>query len=145
MNSDEPNDKTFTKEGGKEKSEEKPVSEDMYVLSDTGNVGKQEVTDEILAAELNECGLDFLRLGKLNEAIVSFDKAISKDPNNIYLLNNKAAVLETLGRYEEAIELYNKAIKINPEDPDLWNNIAFPFPRLESTKRLSKPMKKLLR
>ena len=62
MNSDEPNDKTFTKEGGKEKSEEKPVSEDMYVLSDTGNVGKQEVTDEILAAELNECGLDLYLL-----------------------------------------------------------------------------------
>ena len=64
----------------KKKSEEGPVSEDMYVLSDSGDVGKQEVSNEILAAELNECGLDFLRLGKFNEAIVAFDKAIEKDP-----------------------------------------------------------------
>jgi tetratricopeptide (TPR) repeat protein len=119
MSSDEPKDKTFKEEGGEDESEEVPVSEDMYVLSDSGDVGKQEISDEVLAAELNECGLDLLRLGKFNEAIIAFDKAIDKDPKNIYLLNNKAAVLETLGRYEEALELYDKAIKINSEDPDL--------------------------
>ena len=80
MSSDEPKDKAFRKEGGEEKSEEAPISEDMYVLSDSGDISNQEVSDEILAAELNECGLDFLRLGKFNEAIVAFDKAIDKDP-----------------------------------------------------------------
>ncbi len=116
MSSEEPKDKTFVNEGKEEKTEAEKgtVSEDLYVLSDSGDVGKQEVSDEVLAAELNECGLDFLRLGKFNEAIVAFDKAIEKDPTNIYLLNNKAAALETLGRYEESLELYEKAVKINP-------------------------------
>jgi len=99
----------------------------MYVLSDSGDVGKQEVSNEILAAELNEVGLDFLSRGNFNEALIAFDKAIEKDPTNIYLLNNKAAVLETLEKFDEAFELYEKAVKINPEDPDLWNNMAFSF------------------
>ncbi len=125
MSSEEQKDKASTKEGKQEKTGEGTVSEDMYVLNDSGDMAEKEVSNEILAAELNECGLDFLRLGKLNEAVVAFDKAIEKDPKNIYLLNNKAAVLESLGKFEEALKLYEKAVKINPEDPDLWNNMAF--------------------
>ena len=144
MSSDEPKDKAFTKEGEEEKTEDRTASEDMYVLSDSGDVGKQEVSNEILAAELNEVGLDFLSRGNFNEALIAFDKAIEKDPTNIYLLNNKAAVLETLEKFDEALELYEKAVKINPEDPDLWNNMAFSFPRLENMRKLLKPMKRPL-
>ena len=145
MNSDEANDKSFRKEGGKEKSEEETVSEDMYVLNDSGDVGKNEISDEVLAYGLNEYGLDLLRSGKLNEAIVAFDKAIEKDPENINLLNNKAQVLETLGKYEEALELYNKAVKINSDDPDIWNNMAFSFSQVgrydEAVKAYEKALK----
>ncbi|HET8688823.1 MAG TPA: tetratricopeptide repeat protein, partial [Methanosarcina sp.] len=144
MSSDEPKDKTFRKEGGEEKSEEEPVSEDMYVLSDSGDVGKQEVSDKVLAAELNEYGLDLLRSGKFNEAIVAFEKAIEKDPENINLLNNKAQALETLGKYEEALELYEKAVKINSADPDIWNNMAFSFSQVGKYNEAIKAYEKAL-
>ncbi|MDM7917545.1 MAG: tetratricopeptide repeat protein, partial [Methanosarcina sp.] len=86
MNSEEPKDKSVIEEGKGEKAEtgDGLVSGDMYILDDSGSVSDEEVSNEILAAELNECGLDLLKLGKFNEAIVAFEKAIEKDPGNIY-------------------------------------------------------------
>ena len=118
MNSEAPKDKSVIEEGKGEKAEtgDESVSGDMYVLDDSVSVADEEVSNEILAAELNECGLDLLKLGKFNEAIVAFEKAIEKDPGNIYLLNNKAAALESVGRFEEALKLYQEAVKVVVEN-----------------------------
>ena len=61
-------------------------------------------------------------LGKYDEAIECYDKAIKIDPDNSVVWNNKGLALNSLGKYDEAIECYDKAIKIDPDDADLWNN-----------------------
>ncbi|MDO9536833.1 MAG: tetratricopeptide repeat protein [Thermoplasmata archaeon] len=53
-------------------------------------------------------------MGKLEEALPVFDKAISLDPNNPDALGKKGAALEGLGRFKEAIPLFNKALEIKP-------------------------------
>jgi len=73
MSSDEPKDETFRKEGSEEKTEEETVSEEMFVLSDSGDTCKQEISDKVIAAKLNEYGLDFLSCGNFNEAMEAFE------------------------------------------------------------------------
>lgn len=59
MSSDKPKDKSFRKEGGKEKSEEGPVSEDMYVLNDSGDLGSRKSVMKSLQPNLTNTDLTF--------------------------------------------------------------------------------------
>jgi tetratricopeptide (TPR) repeat protein len=61
-------------------------------------------------------------LGKYDEAIKCYDKAIEIDPDNPVVWNNKGLALNSLGKYDEAITSYDKAIEIDPDDADTWNN-----------------------
>ena len=53
-------------------------------------------------------------LGKKEEAIESYRKAIKIDPNYVDAYNNLGNALDGIGKKEEAIESYRKAIKIDP-------------------------------
>ena len=55
-------------------------------------------------------------LGKYQEAIDCFDKAIMINPENLKALRGKGSVLGRLEKYEEAIDCFDKAIMINPND-----------------------------
>ena len=61
-------------------------------------------------------------LGKYDEAIKCYDKAIEIDPDNPVVWNNKGLALNSLGKYDEAVKCYDKAIEIDPDDADAWNN-----------------------
>ncbi len=57
----------------------------------------------------NNKGFILYEMGKYEEAIQAYDKAIEIDPNYLLVWNNKGIALEKLGRYDEAAECYNKA------------------------------------
>jgi tetratricopeptide (TPR) repeat protein len=57
-------------------------------------------------------------LGKYEEAIECFDKALDIDQNDASIWDNKGFVLGSLGRREEAIECFDKAVKIDPNMTD---------------------------
>jgi len=60
-------------------------------------------------------GIILADLGKSEEAIALYDKAISLDPNFLPVYNNKGCALVNLRRYEEAIICFDHVINLNPQ------------------------------
>jgi predicted amidohydrolase len=67
-------------------------------------------------------GVALGELGKYEEAIKCYDKAIEIEPNYEDAWYNKGVALGELGKYEEAIKCYDKAIEIEPNYEDAWYN-----------------------
>lgn len=59
---------------------------------------------------------DQFERGNYREAEKTYDKALAKAPNNLYLLSNKAVVLFREQKYKLAEETFKKAIAVAPED-----------------------------
>ena len=66
--------------------------------------------------ELSEIGKKQLDDGQYEDALNSFQKAISLKQNDPDLWNMKCIALRSLGRYNEAIECFNKSLEIDPRD-----------------------------
>ena len=67
---------------------------------------------------------------RYEEAVESFDKAISLDPDNSFAWEFKAIALRSLGRYEEAIACYDKSMELDPLDYAAIYNRAVLLERL---------------
>jgi tetratricopeptide (TPR) repeat protein len=61
-------------------------------------------------------------LGRLDEAIDSYDKFIEIKPNDHEAWNNRGISLFNLGRLDEAITSFDMAIRFKPDDDEAWNN-----------------------
>ncbi len=66
-------------------------------------------------------GIALCLLGKYEEAIQAFDKAIKIDPQFSPAWDGKGVVLHDLSRYNESIQAFDKAIEINPQDAVAWD------------------------
>jgi len=69
-------------------------------------------------------GNSLAKLGKDQEAIACYDKALSLDSANWGAWTNKGNSLAKLGKDEETIVCYSQAIRLNPEDLRAWSNKA---------------------
>ncbi|MEA1955525.1 MAG: tetratricopeptide repeat protein [Campylobacterota bacterium] len=73
----------------------------------------------------NNMGIAYRKLGKYNEAIKAYEKAIEiKANDNIYY--NMGIVYGELEEYDKAIEAFEKAIEINPKD-DVYQNMGITY------------------
>ncbi|MDI9314235.1 MAG: tetratricopeptide repeat protein [Hydrotalea sp.] len=72
--------------------------------------------------EYNNHGIAKAKLGKYNEAIKDFDKAIELNPQHAEAYYNRGNAKIDLGQYDSAIKDYNEAIKLNPQHADAYNN-----------------------
>jgi tetratricopeptide (TPR) repeat protein len=70
----------------------------------------------ITSAPLIEIGNALYRLGKYNEAITYYDKALAINPNDVNALDYKGAALTKLGKYQDATTFLDKSLAINPKD-----------------------------
>ena len=66
--------------------------------------------------KLTEMGKMQLEEGQYENALNSFQKAISINQNDPDLWNLKGVTLRSLGRYNEAVECFNKSLEIDPRD-----------------------------
>ena len=66
--------------------------------------------------ELLEKGKAIYQLGKFDEAITWFDKALESSPNHLSSLKNKGTTLIHLDRYDEAITSFDKYLEYLPND-----------------------------
>ncbi len=70
----------------------------------------------------NNEGVALYKLGKPEEAITCYDKALEIDTSCAQAWHNKGLAIRELGKPEEAITYYNKALEINPGYADALNN-----------------------
>ena len=59
-------------------------------------------------------------LGKLDEAIEAYNKALSLEPDYAQAYNNMGIALKDQGKLEDAIEAFNKALSIKPDYADAY-------------------------
>ncbi len=78
-------------------------------------------------------------LGKVNKAVIYFEKALAKDPDNKIILNMMGICLKDLGKLEDALKHYNHALKNYPLDIKIMVNkglCLIKLSRLEQAKKL---------
>ena len=61
-------------------------------------------------------GIELYDLGRYQEAIIMFDRALALFPNLSKAYYFKGIALYDLGKYEDAIDSYDHAVAIEPSD-----------------------------
>ena len=72
----------------------------------------------------NLMGVAAAELGRLDQAVTAFQKAISINPNSPDIYNNLGNVLNDKGKSKEAIEAYKKALNLKPDYADAHYNMG---------------------
>jgi tetratricopeptide (TPR) repeat protein len=76
-------------------------------------------------------GLSNLNRNRPEEALESFNRAISIDPTHTDGYLGRANTLNTLGRYQESLEDYERVIEMNPEIANAYVNRAIAYSHLK--------------
>jgi tetratricopeptide (TPR) repeat protein len=74
------------------------------------------------AAQWNNKGGSLNALGRHEEAIKCYDRALAKDPDDATAWNNKGSALMALRRHDEAARCFERALAINPKYAMAWTN-----------------------
>ena len=69
-------------------------------------------------------------LGRLEEALASYDAVLAVRPDHACTLRNRGDALLKLRRFEEALASYDKALAIRPDQAEVLNNRAAALLRL---------------
>ena len=83
----------------------------------------------------NNLGITLKKLGRLEEAMLNFDKALALKNSFYEAINNKANTLQSLGRTIEAIETYQEAIKFNVNFSDAYFNLGNAYKEFKDLKK----------
>jgi tetratricopeptide (TPR) repeat protein len=97
----------------------------------TGEPAVLEVTGpELEARELMDKGYSLTELGRLEEALEAYDRAIELQSDYSWAWARKGRTLRLLARYEEALKCYNKALEIQPRYAFAWNGKGIVLERM---------------
>ena len=64
------------------------------------------------------------RMGKPEEALISYNAALGQQPQNLLILENRATLYTEMGEIEKAITDYNTILSINPDAEDDFEQIV---------------------
>ena len=92
----------------------------------------------------NISGAAHAGLGQNTEAITSYKKAITIEPNYLDAYYNLGFALRDQGDLENAIENFNKVISLNPNYVDAYNNIAVTLEKQGKLEEALKTYKKAI-
>lgn len=76
-------------------------------------------------------GLKQVSAGNLEQAVVSWEKALNIDPNLSEAWHNRGSALGRLGHYEAAIDSFQNALSIDPNNYQAWNDRAHALYQLQ--------------
>ncbi len=82
-------------------------------------------TEHLKASEWNNRGVSMRVLGRVEEAMRCYTRALELDPDLAQAWANKATALEDLSRFDEALDCYGKALGIDPTNPKSWSSKAY--------------------
>jgi tetratricopeptide (TPR) repeat protein len=85
---------------------------------------------KIEAENWNDEGLAFYKLGKYDEAINAWYKALKLNPEDATAWVNIGCTLGKQGEHSEANKAFNNAIEINPEFAGAWSNKGYALDNL---------------
>ena len=74
------------------------------------------------AATYNNRGTAYSDLGRHQDAIRDYNRALSIDPENANAYYNRGIAYDDLGRYQDAIRSYNTALSIDPDYANAYIN-----------------------
>jgi len=89
-----------------------------------------------------DTGLALAQEGKYAEAVVEYQRALEKDPEQAYIQANLADALAKLERNEEALAAYNKAIALKPDDAAMYTNVGVLLGKMGRTAESQEMFKK---
>jgi tetratricopeptide (TPR) repeat protein len=90
-------------------------------------------------------GVALEKMGKSEQAVECFDKALEQNPNDSWAWFNKGVSLHRMGLLGEALYCYDKALTYNPNDPDLLSNKGIALRTLGRTDEALECYKKALK
>ena len=96
------------------------------------------------AMRMYDIGASLKRLGKHEEAIRYFEKALEIDPKCEMAWSGKGASLDSLGMISDALTCYDKALEIDPRLIYVWNNKGVSLARLSKWDQALKCYEKAL-
>jgi Flp pilus assembly protein TadD len=67
-------------------------------------------------------GVALEKMGRSEQAVECFDKALEENPNDSWAWFNKGVSLHRLGSLGEALYCYDRALELSPNDADLLSN-----------------------
>jgi tetratricopeptide (TPR) repeat protein/tRNA A-37 threonylcarbamoyl transferase component Bud32 len=88
----------------------------------TGEAVRPPEMKELEEWEWSNKGVSLNSLGRSEESIRCFDKALEINPTDHQTWSNKGVSLNSLGRSEEAVRCCDKALEIDPTNHKAWNN-----------------------
>jgi tetratricopeptide (TPR) repeat protein/predicted amidophosphoribosyltransferase len=95
---------------------------ELLLKRQTGETIKLPNAAEFGAREWNNKGTSLEKVGRYEEAIKCYEKALEINPQQTETWFNKGNSLGRLGRFDEATKCHDKALEINPQHPTGWNN-----------------------
>ena len=75
-------------------------------------------------------GFSFDKLGRFDEAIRDYTKAVDIDPLNAFAYYNRGISYDRKGDFTSAIENFTLALKLDPNNPDFYHNRGFSHRKL---------------
>ncbi|NES23214.1 MAG: tetratricopeptide repeat protein, partial [Symploca sp. SIO3E6] len=85
------------------------------------------VHDPVIYAPYYYRGNSYYDKGKLDKAIVDYNRVLEINPEFAFVYNNRGLAYSDKGELDQAITDYNQAVKINPKDAVVYNNRGFAY------------------
>jgi tetratricopeptide (TPR) repeat protein len=102
----------------------KKKTETETTATNFSNQQKITTNPELNSQSWYNKGFDLYNLGRFEEAIEYFNKALELNSEFSNAWTAKGSSLNSLCRFPEAIECFNKALNLNPKDSNAWYNKA---------------------
>jgi eukaryotic-like serine/threonine-protein kinase len=101
----------------------KEVRRDLepLLLQQTGEMIIPATPSELGILEWYNQGFSLRSLGRYEEAITCYDKALELEPRLAWAWNNKGEALQRLGRSGEALPCHDKALELDPRLAEAWS------------------------